>query len=304
MAAQSPVERSESTQAPACQGPDRALRPPDWKLPAGSTDCHAHILGPASRFPFAKQRVYTPPDCTEQDYLAQLDALGIDRAVIVQPSVYGTDNRALLEVLERAAIPLRAVTVVHPDITVAELEHMHHLGVRGVRVNIVDVADKRAELPMNLLSKLADQIAPFGWHLELLAHVQDYPDLALNISQLNVPVVFGHFGYMHCRYGVKNPGFLALLELMRAGKAWVKMTGPYRISSESGPPYNDTIAYVEAVMAANPEQLLWGSDWPHVMVKHVMPNDADLLNLFYRWVPDPDIRQQILVKNPARLYGF
>jgi len=271
LAAQSPVERSESTQAPACQGPDRALR---------------------------------TPDCTEQDYLAQLDALGIDRAVIVQPSVYGPDNRALLEVLERAAIPLRAVVVVHPDITVAELEHMHRLGVRGVRVNIVDVADKRAELPMNLLYKLADQIALFGWHLELLAHVQDYPDLALNISQLNVPVVFGHFGYMHCRYGVKNPGFLALLELMRAGKSWVKMTGPYRISSESAPPYNDIMPYVEAVITANPEQLLWGSDWPHVMVKHVMPNDADLFNLFYRWVPDPSIRQQILVKNPARLYGF
>jgi predicted TIM-barrel fold metal-dependent hydrolase len=298
------VSPSDSTQAPACQGPDRTLRPPDWELPAGSTDCHAHILGPASRFPFAKQRVYTPPDCTEQDYLAQLDAIGVDRAVLVQPSVYGTDNRALLEVLERAAKPLRAIVVVHHDVTARELENMHRLGVRGVRVNIVDVADKRAELPMNLLRNLVDQIAPLGWHLELLAHVQDYPDLASKISQLNVPVVFGHFGYMHCRYGVDNQGFLGLLDLLRAGKAWVKMTGPYRISNQPGPPYDDINACVDAVMAANPEQLLWGSDWPHVMVKHVMPNDADLLNLFKHWVPDPEIRQQILVRNPTRLYGF
>jgi 2-pyrone-4,6-dicarboxylate lactonase len=291
-------------QAPACQGPDRTLRPPDWELPSGSTDCHAHILGPASQFPFAKQRVYTPSDCTEQDYFAQLDAIGVDRAVLVQPSVYGTDNRALLGVLERAAMPLRAVVVVHPDVPVSELESMHRLGVRGVRINIVDVADKRADLPMNLLRQLADRIAPLGWHLELLAHVQDYPDLTLQISQLNIPVVFGHFGYMHCRYGVSNPGFLALLELLRAGKAWVKMTGPYRISNQTAPPYDDLTACVDAVVAANPEQLLWGSDWPHVMVKHAMPNDADLLNLLKDWVPDTKIRQQILVSNPARLYGF
>ena len=298
------MTESDSTQAPACQGPDRTLRPPDWELPAGSTDCHAHILGPASQFPFSKQRVYTPPDCTEQDYLAQIDAIGIDRAVIVQPSVYGTDNGALLRALERAAVPLRAVVVVDSDVTISELEHMHRLGVRGVRVNIVDVADKRAELPMNLLCKLADQIAPLGWHLELLAHVQDYPDLALKISQLNVPVVFGHFGYMNCRHGVHNQGFLAFLELLRTGKAWVKMTGPYRISNQPTPPYDDIAACVDAVMAANPERLLWGSDWPHVMVKHVMPNDADLLNLFKHWVPDTTLRQQILVKNPAQLYGF
>lgn len=292
------------SEAPPCQGPDRTLRPPDWTLPAGSTDCHAHILGPAVRFPFTLQRVYTPPDCTEQDYLAQLRTLGIDRAVLVQPSVYGIDNRALIEVLEKSAIPLRAVVVINPETSASELKRMHDLGVRGIRVNVVDVVEKRAELPMDLLQRLSDRIAPLGWHLELLAHVQNYPDLARRIAQLSVPVVFGHFGYVHCKHGIKNEGFVGLLELLQRGKSWVKMTGPYRISNQTTLPYDDVMPFVNAVMAANPAQLLWGSDWPHVMVKHAMPNDADLMNLLRQWVPHQETRQQILVDNPERLYGF
>ena len=295
----------QAAQAPACQGPDRLLRAPKkLVMPRGSVDCHAHILGPEARFPYAQSRVYTPPDCTEAHYLAQLNALGVDRAVLVQPSVYGTDNRAMLETLARAPIPLRAVAVVDHQVTQAELLRMHGLGVRGVRCNVVDVVDKKAGLPMDQLRRLADRIAVLGWHLELLAHVHDYPTLDHDLRDLPVPIVFGHFGYVPIRYGAAAEGFAALLQLMRQGRAWVKMTGPYRISGQSQPPYGDIAPFVSAVVAANPDRLLWGSDWPHVMVKSTMPNDADLADLLIDWLPDDAIRQRVLVRNPELLYQF
>jgi len=181
---------------------------------------------------------------------------------------------------------------------------MHDAGVRGVRVNIVDVKDRKpGTLPLAGLTALAEKIKPLGWHMEFLMHVDEFPDLDRLLADFPVDTVYGHLGYMKTDHGTGNPGFHALLRMMQAGRAWVKLTGPYRISAEPLP-HADTNNYAHALLAAAPAQVVWGSDWPHVMVKSAMPNDGDLCDLLTAWIPDAALRKQVLVDNPARLYGF
>jgi 2-pyrone-4,6-dicarboxylate lactonase len=290
--------------APLCQAPDAALRKPTLVLPAGATDCHAHICGPAHLFPYSAQRIYTPPDALMPDYRALLNTLGVQRAVIVQPSVYGDDNRALIAALATDPQNLRGVAVVKPSVTDNELQALHSAGVRGLRCNIVDLASAKGALPINELRQLAMRIAPLKWHLELLMHVNEFPNLASDLGDLPVDLVFGHLGYVPTRHTTQDSGFQNLLALLREGKAWVKLTGPYRISLHGAPPYADVQPFADALLRANPARLLWGSDWPHVMVKGVMPNDADLCDLLGDWVPDANLRTKVLVNNPAQLYDF
>jgi len=292
--------------APLCQAPDPEIRSPQIAFPSGAIDCHAHICGPATKFAYAQERIYTPPDATLENYQALLKMLGIKRAVLVQPSVYGTDNRAMLAALQAYPTQFRGVAVISNQIDQVSdryLEELHLAGVRGIRCNIVDVADKSAGLPIQMLKALAQRIKPFGWHLELLMHVNEYPHLATVFEHFPVDLVFGHFGYSHAKHGVHDKGFQGLLELMRSGQAWVKMTGPYRIC-DGNLPYTDMRPLNDAVINANPTRLIWGSDWPHVMVKKQMPHDADLCDLLGAWVSDKSLRKTILVDNPCILYDF
>jgi predicted TIM-barrel fold metal-dependent hydrolase len=246
------------------------------------------VCGPASKFPYAIERIYTPPDATLTQYEFLLSMLGLDRAVLVQPSVYGTDNRAMLAALSSNPNKFRGVAVIDPNIGDAELERLHQAGVRGIRCNVVDVTDKSKGLPINALTAIARRIKPFGWHLELLAHVNEYPDLAKTFASFPVDLVFGHFGYSHVKHGVNDKGFQGLLELIREQKAWIKMTGPYRIC-DGGFPYEDMRVLNDEVIKANSKRLIWGSDWPHVMVKKQMPHDAALCELVGSWVSDPNL---------------
>ena len=290
--------------APLCQAPDPVLRKPRITMPAGATDCHAHICGPAHLYPYAAQRIYTPPDALLPGYRALLSTLGVQRAVLVQPSVYANDNRALVAALATDPQHLRGVAVVNPGISDDELQALHDAGVRGLRCNIVDLASAKGALPIDELHQLAQRIAPLKWHLELLMHVNEFPNLASDLGDLPVDLVLGHLGYMPTRHSTQDPGFQNLLSLVREGKAWVKLTGSYRISQHSSPPYADVQPFAEALLHANPARLLWGSDWPHVMVKGPMPNDADLCNLLGDWVSDAQLRENIFVENPAKLYEF
>jgi 2-pyrone-4,6-dicarboxylate lactonase len=292
--------------APLCQAPDDEIRSPKIAFPSGTVDCHAHVCGPATQFPYAKERIYTPPDATLESYRSLLNMLGIDRAVLVQPSVYGTDNRAMLAALHAFPKQFRGVAVIPNNLqetTDQQLEDLHASGVRGIRCNIVDVTDKSAGLPIQNLRNLADKIKPFGWHLELLMHVNEYPDLAKVFEDFPVDLVFGHFGYSHAKHGTQDAGFQGLLELLKNGRAWVKMTGPYRIC-DGNLPYSDMRPFNDEVLKANPKRLIWGSDWPHVMVKKQMPHDADLCDLLGDWVADESTRKSILVDNPCMLYDF
>ena len=290
--------------APPCAPPDFHPRKPELPFPARACDCHAHILGPAARFEYSPARVYTPPDCLLPDYRHMLDTLGVERAVLVQPSVYGTDNPVMLEALKSDPARLRGVAVVADDVPDGELKRLHQAGVRGVRVNIVDVKDRKpGTLPMESLARLARRVKPLGWHMEFLMHADEFPDLDRSFADFPVDIVLGHLGYMRTDKGIGAPGFQALLRLVRSGRCWVKLTGPMRISTIPFP-HPDVAPFAHALTGANPERIVWGTDWPHVMNKGPMPNDGELADLLSAWIRDADLREQVLVRNPAQLYGF
>jgi 2-pyrone-4,6-dicarboxylate lactonase len=292
--------------APPCPAPDGQPRPPRLALPRGACDCHAHICGPAARYPYAADRVYTPPDATLEACRGLLATLGIERAVLVQPSVHGQDNRAMLAALAAAGGGFRAVAVVAPTIEGREIEALDRAGVRGVRLNLVDRRDGRNAVPIAVVRALAERIAPLGWHLEFLVNLDDAPGFAGAVADLPVPVVLGHMGYPRAgaRAFLMSAAFANLIRLLEAGRCWIKLTGPYRISLAADLPYEDVDPLAAALVERAPERLLWGSDWPHVMMKKPMPNDGPLLDLLPRWAPDAAVRRRILVDNPAALYGF
>jgi 2-pyrone-4,6-dicarboxylate lactonase len=269
----------------------------------GACDCHAHVCGPESRYPYAPNRLYTPQDASPADYRRMLDSLGIERGVLVQPSIYGSDNRALVDALATDRERLRGVAVVPYDIHARELEALHQAGVRGVRQNIVDLKEGKGVLPLDDLRRLAVKVKPFGWHVEFLMHVDEFPELDRQLADFPVDVVFGHLGYINTQKKPAERGFQALLRLMKDGKAWVKLTAPYRLTT-SAMPYADTDLFAKALVDAAPGRLLWGTDWPHVFIKTAMPQAQKLLALLEHWVPDKAARKRILVDNPTELYDF
>jgi 2-pyrone-4,6-dicarboxylate lactonase len=286
--------------------PDAHPRAPDVALPPGTCDCHAHICGPAATYPYDGHRIYTPPDATIESYRHLLAVLGVARAVLIQPSVYGTDNRAMLAALQAAGPGFRGVAVVEPDISARDVEALHRAGIRGVRLNLVDRREGRNQVPVELVRALAERIAPFGWHIEFLVNMDEAPDFASAVADLEVPIVLGHLGYPRAgaRDWITAPAFAGLLSLLAGGRCWVKLTGPYRISAAADLPYEDVDAAGARLAQAAPGRLIWGSDWPHVMMKKPMPNDGALCDLLARWIPDAATRRRILVDNPMELYGF
>jgi len=278
-------------------------RPQRWVLPPGSCDTHAHICGPERRYPYAQGRIYTPPDALLPDYLAMLAALGVERAVLVQPSVYGSDNSAMLDAMRSCHLPCRGVAVVETSISDAELDRLDAAGIRGVRFNLVDVLGPGAGSPLECARALAERIAARGWHTEFLLHCDDFETLDGLLADFPTDVVIGHIGYARSGTGAAHPGFQGLVRLVERGRCWVKLTGPYRLTRE-GLPYDEVNPFVRALAAVAPERLLWGSDWPHVMVTGTMPDDGELCDLLADWLPDATLRRQVMVDNPATLYGF
>jgi 2-pyrone-4,6-dicarboxylate lactonase len=298
------ISVEDLAQAPYCAGPDPKPRKPSFTLPAGACDCHAHVFGPATRYPYFHKRIYTPPDALPAAYWGMLGALGVERAVLVQPSVYGTDNRAMLDAMAGEKHRMRGVAVVEESITDGELEHMHEIGVRGIRFNIVDVKpEDKGKLPLDVVRKMAERVQPLGWHLQFLMHVDEFPGLDKTFADFPVDIVIDHFGYMAASKGISHPGFQALLNLLRAGRCWVKFTGAYRISSEDMP-YKDVVPYAHALVAAAPRRIVWGTDWPHPKHEKRMPNDGEMCDRLLDWIPDEKQRRLVLVDNPARLYAF
>jgi 2-pyrone-4,6-dicarboxylate lactonase len=292
--------------APLCAAPDRDPRGPRAPFPALACDTHAHIVGPATRFPYVKERIYTPPDSTYDDYRKLLSALGVERAVLVQPSVYGADNTAMLDAMRRFGPGVRAVAVAEPSVSEKEIETLHAAGVRGLRFNVVDRREDKNVVPVAMLRDVAKRIAPFGWHIELLVNVDEAKDFAKAADDIPVPIVLGHLGYPKsgARRWTRHAAFADLLRLVDNGRCWIKLTGPYRISGTADVPYDDVDAAAHALVAAAPERLIWGTDWPHVMKKKRMANDGELADLVERWIPDARTQARVLVDNPAALYGF
>ena len=286
--------------------PPREPTRPIIATPRNACDTHCHVFGPAAQFPYAPERSYTPPDAPLAKYLAMLDTLGCDRGVLVQGSAHGRDNAAMLDALERQPERLRGVAVADRDTAAATFGTWDALGVRGLRFNHFfrdGQLHYRGGVPLEDAKILSPVLRDLGWHLQLWIDVKDLPDTIPALKEIGLPVVIDHMGRTDAQAGVAAPGFQALLRLLGEGGCWVKLSGTHRVSHQA-PDYPDARALHVALVKENPEQLVWGSDWPHPRMEDEMPNAGHLLDLFNEWTEDDAIRRRILVDNPAKLYGF
>jgi predicted TIM-barrel fold metal-dependent hydrolase len=290
---------------PACLPPlqpSRPLAPP----PPDACDTHAHVFGPADQFPYAEDRSYTPPDAPCEKYLNMLDTLGFGRGVLVQGSAHGRDNSAMLDALKRHPHRLRGVAVADAAVAPGDLRHWADIGVRGLRFNHFfrdGQLHYRGGVPLGAAQTLAPVMAELGWHLQLWIDVKDLPETIPTLRAIGLPVVIDHMGRTDARAGTATPGFQSLLRAVGEGRCWAKLSGAHRLS-RNAPDYPDARPFHEALATANPERLVWGSDWPHPRVEGDMPDAGHLFELFQQWTPDQAVQQRILVANPAKLYGF
>ena len=284
----------------ACAGPDPRLRAASIPVPALATDTHFHILGPADRFPYIADREYTPPDALPAQCRKLFDTIGIGRAVIIQPSVYGTDNRCAMDAAQALGIPSRVVVVIPHETPDAEIDRLHAGGARAIRYIVAHAGG----LPLDTLESAAARASERGWHLQFLLKSTDLVALESRLARLASPFVIDHMGFIKpAEGGPDQPAFKALMRLLDTGRCWVKFSGAYRQSVQS-PPYPDLLPFAQAIVSAHPGRILWGSDWPHVAFKGDMPNTTDLFNLLGEWVPDEATRKRILVDNPTALFDF
>jgi predicted TIM-barrel fold metal-dependent hydrolase len=282
-----------------CPPPDPNPRPPRLKAPPGAIDTHFHIFGPEALYPFLPERRFTPPDASVAAYLEMHRTLGLSRAVLVQPSMYGTDNRRQLDAAREMGIPTRAIVVVPAAVADKELEDLWQQGARGVRFN----PSQPGSLPLDQLERFADRLAGLGWHIQLMMTPKQLAELAPRLVKLACPIVIDHIGDIRSSEGMRQPAFQALLDLLRGDRCWIKLSAGYH-HSDQDPPYPETIPFGHALVRERPDRLFWGSDWPHANHWGRMPNSTDLLDLLIDWVPDETVRAQILVDNPERFYGF
>jgi len=291
--------------------------PVEFAMPAGATDCHVHVVPDPALFPFSPDRGYTMPVATATDLLAFQNALQLDRVVVVTPSIYGTDNAATIHALAQiGAKRARGVAVIGPNTDRSQLQAMHESGIRGIRLNLSTGASSfDPDLAINKFAAALKQIEGLPWHIEMYVPVKAIAVLADLFASSQVPLLFDHFGGSQASEGVDQPGFRNLLDLVEKGRAYVTLSGEYRVSQDA-PEYGDVAPLAKALIAANPRQLVWGSDWPHPNDARVPgrkatdvapPRDVDdgrLLNLLKDWAPSAAARQMILVDNAARLYDF
>jgi predicted TIM-barrel fold metal-dependent hydrolase len=293
-----------STEIRDCLPPVRNTRKPNVALPSGSIDTHVHVF--EQRYRLSPDRGYNPPESTLADLTRLHSTLGIDRVVFTQPSVYGTDNSAILDGMAalNAERPDRArcVVAITMNMSESELARLDTAGVRGVRLN----TDNKGGMPIELsqISDLASKIAPFGWHIEFLFPGKEILDLMPAFAALKVPMSIGHFAYQPASAGVGAPGFRALLELMRRGNTWIKISGANRVSATDLPPYDDVKPMAQALVEAAPDRIMWGTDWPHPNKYVANPNDGDLVDAFGEWITDHQLRRKIMVETPAKFYRF
>ena len=279
--------------------------PPRYQAPAGATDCHAHVFGPLARYPLAPGATYQTQDLPVPAYLGMLDRIGLARGVLVQPSAYALDNGALLTALAAAPDRLRGIAVARADVADHELATMQAAGVRGLRFSAIAGATGHrytGTVGFDDLLALAPRLRALGWHAQVWTQAELFDVAAARLLQAGVPLVLDHMGHFDVSAGINAPNFQTVLRLLGAGRIWVKL--PVYRNSQQFPDYADCRPFHDALLTANPEQLVWGTDWPHVGLKRDMPDVGHLLDLFADWVTDDKLRRQILVENPARLYGF
>jgi len=286
---------------PTIPGPDPNTRTPKFRLPPNTCDAHTHIFGPGHKYPYAADRSYTPPDAPLESFRELHDKLGIERAVIVNASCHGLDNRVVMDAVAASDGRYRAVVNIDDTITEKELHQLNEGGARGCRFNFVRHLGGVPD--MRVFERVTAMIAPLGWHLDLHFDAVDLPDHAAMLDKLPVRYTIDHMGRVKASEGFGQKSFEALLALLRRDeKCWVKVSGCERVSS-SGPPFQDAAPFARMLAETAPDRVIWGTDWPHPNVK-VMPNDGDLVDLVPLFLPDAALQRKVLVDNPARLFEF
>jgi predicted TIM-barrel fold metal-dependent hydrolase len=284
--------------------PDPHPRRPRITVPPGSWDCHIHLFGPASLFPFAPESPYVSDDALPEHYLANQAVLGLERAVVVSGGGYGTDYSHLKWVLARYGERMRGVLLPRPDFAADEMAELHRLGVRGVRMFGAPPGNEWDHLP-RIDARIAGMAAEMGWHVQYHSITRDDIESAAD-RLLGLPgtIVVDHLGMFDPRLGLESAGFTAILRLLDSGRVWVKLSGPMRAAREEDYPYPGITPFARRLATHAPERMVWGSDWPHVQMNdRIMPNDGDLLDLLADWVPDEAVRNRILAENPLALYA-
>lgn len=279
---------------------DRNTRAPDPLPPRGSCDCHLHVFAAAARYPPGAARTYEPPAATLVDLDRMHRTLGIERAVIVQASIYGTDNRLMVDTIAGRK-NYRGVAVIDDATTDDELARMNAAGVRAARFNFAKFLGLVP--PVETFRRCVARVRPLGWHVKIFGDFDEYKDHIPFLRDSGITVVLDHMGRVDFARGLKQPAMRTVLDLLGDERWWIMLSGEERHSA-SDFPWDDSIAFARAFVAAAPDRTIWATDWPHVRFRRKMPNDADLLEMLYRYVPDAAARRKILVDNPARLYGF
>jgi len=289
--------------------------PVNFEVPANACDCHTHIHGDPRQFPFFAGRVYTPPTASPEELAALHGALHVRRVVIVTPSVYGSDNSATLYGMKARGPDARGVAVIDDATPDRALDAMAEAGVSGIRLNLATGGGNDPDIARRRFRDALARAIPRSWHIQIFTNLAVIAAIRAQVLAAPVPVVLDHFGGAQAALGLSQPGFANLVELVGSGQAYVKISGAYRASTQA-PDYPDVAPLARALIAANPERIVWGTDWPHTNsttapgrdIADITPlfriDDGRLMNQLASWAPDPATRKAILVDNPARLYRF
>jgi 2-pyrone-4,6-dicarboxylate lactonase len=274
---------------------------PHFAAPRGAVDAHCHVFGPGAQFPYAPERRYTPCDAPRAKLFGLRDYLGFERNVIVQATCHGADNRALVDALRAADGRARGVATVAAGITDGELAALDAAGVRGVRFNFVRrLVDTT---PREVLLKIAERVAPLGWHVVIYFEAAELPELYGFFASLPTSVVVDHMGRPDVTLPADGPEFELFVRLMREHpNIWSKVSCPDRLSKSGPPEYNDVVPFARRLVETFPDRVLWGTDWPHPNLKSHMPDDGALVDFIPKVAPTPDLQRRLLVDNPTRLY--
>ena len=290
-----------------------ATAPSRFAMPPLACDCHMHVFGGPSDFPLPERRSYSPRAAPLAAWRRMAGETGLQRVVVVQPSVYGADNSCILQALRDIGPAGRGIAQIGaatPDDTLAEL---HAAGIRGVRLNPKSIGMGDKDALRTLILETGRRIAPFGWHLQIYAGIDMMAEAAKTILQSPVPVVLDHMG--GARSDTTPQQLRPVLDLLATGRIWVKLSGAYRVSrADTG--FHDATPIARLLVRANPERLVWGSDWPHT-ASHASKPMRDAPQIEFRSLDPTELLQRladaagddatytrILAKNPAELYAF
>ncbi len=278
--------------------------PRNQQLP-GATDCHSHVFGPYDRYALVNPPNYAPPEAPVERHLAMLDAVGNSHGVLVQPAAYGLDTSLMEAAIAASSGRLRGIALGGSELTAERIKSMDAAGIRGLR--FVDMLDPQGKpyigaISATTLPMFAKRLADVGWHPELWAKIETHVAVIPKLIPFGMPIVLDHMAGIDVARGTADPAFQQLLRFVGDGHVWVK-TSLCR-QSRNYPRYEDLRPFHDALLAANPERLLWGSDWPYLAMGEASPDVGVMIDLVHEWVPDALARRRIFVDNPARVYGF